>query len=200
MQDGLTDEQQEHVGDTQVYTSMINRYFTPALIAELGYMDFISVTENKYYLNHQQQINEVMNVLQNAIDWYDFPVIDTSQISIIDFAHHYFDYKVDTMQANNFLNYVNTNDPVFQSQIYQSRKQVNLVWSINSFDLILGLVGGFTAILWAISGFLIAPYEEFKFQNSLAGCVYPTSPQRDEDEPPISSRNEATVHLDGTIK
>ena len=34
---------------------------------------------------------------------------------------------------------------------------------------------------------------------SLAGSVYPTSPQKDEDEEPIDSRKEATDSLEGTV-
>ena len=46
---------------------------------------------------------------------------------------------------------------------------------------------------------VVGPYEEFKFNNSLAGSMYPTSPQRDEDEPPIASRSEANDALEGTV-
>ena len=70
----------------------------------------------------------------------------------------------------------------------QSRKQGQETWAFNSLDLIFGLVGGFTAMIWASLAFCLGGYEEFKFQNSLVGSIYPLSPQRDEDEPEISSR------------
>jgi hypothetical protein len=73
-------------------------------------------------------------------------------------------------------------------------------WSINSLDLILGLVGGFTSIIWSFLGLLIAPYEDFKFQNSVAGNIYPTSPQKDEDEREHDNAAEAKWHLEDTIK
>ena len=74
-----------------------------------------------------------------------------------------------------------------------------MVWAITSLDLILGLVGGFTAIIWLLLGIIIGPYEEFKFNNSLIGSIYPTSPQRDEDEPPIDNRKDAHQALEGTV-
>ena len=46
---------------------------------------------------------------------------------------------------------------------------------------------------------MIAPYEDFKFNTSLIGSIYPTSPQRDEDEPPIDNRKEANQQMEGTV-
>ena len=77
------------------------------------------------------------------------------------------------------------------SDLVQSRQQIEVTWSIYSLDLVLGLVGGFTSIIWSFLGLIIAPYEDFRFNNSLIGSIYPTSPQRDEDEPPIENRQEA---------
>ena len=74
-----------------------------------------------------------------------------------------------------------------------------MTWSINSLDLILGLVGGFTAIIWSTLGLLISPYEDFKFKNSVVGSIYPTSPQRDDDEPPIDNQKDANEALEGTV-
>ena len=54
--------------------------------------------------------------------------------------------------------------------------QQQQTWAYNSLDLILGLVGGFTAMIWATLAFFLVSYEEFKFQNSLVGSIYPLSP------------------------
>ena len=76
-------------------------------------------------------------------------------------------------------------------QIVQAREYTEVVWAIYSLDLILGLVGGFTGIIWMGLGLMIAPYEDFKFQASLIGSVYPCSPQKDADEAPCQTRDEA---------
>ena len=104
------------------------------------------------------------------------------------------DYKVDIQQKTIFSNLDNA-DSFFRSTLVQSRKKNEVQWAINSLDLILGLVGGFTSVIWAILGLIIQPYEDFKFNNSLVGSIYPTSPQRDEDEPPVGSRKEADETL-----
>ena len=83
--------------------------------------------------------------------------------------------------------------------LVQSRAQQQITWAISSLDLILGLVGGFTAIIWSSLAFAIGPYEEFKFNNSVVGSIYPTSPQRDEDEPPIDNSKDANEALEGTV-
>ena len=70
----------------------------------------------------------------------------------------------------------------------QSRKSTDVMWSIQSIDLILGLVGGVSAIAWGAIGMFLASYQDFKFQNDLIGSIYATAPQRNEDEPPISDR------------
>ena len=41
----------------------------------------------------------------------------------------------------------------------------------------LGLVGGFSAIIWASLSFVLGGYELFKLENSLIRAVYPTSPE-----------------------
>ena len=81
---------------------------------------------------------------------------------------------------------------LYRCAFVQSRQYMSSTWSIVSLDLILGLVGGVTSIIWTIFSILIGPYESFKFQASLIGSVYPTSPQPDEDEEPdIQTRKEA---------
>ena len=46
---------------------------------------------------------------------------------------------------------------------------------------------------------MIAPYEDFKFNNSVIGMIYPTAPLPDESEPPLESRKKATDQLELTV-
>jgi len=57
--------------------------------------------------------------------------------------------------------------------------QEKVDWSINSLDLVLGLVGGLSGIVWGFLLLVFGGYESFKLENSLIGSVYPTSPQDD---------------------
>ena len=49
--------------------------------------------------------------------------------------------------------------------------------AIASLDLVLGLVGGLSGIIWGVLALVFGGYESFKFENSLIASIYPTSPQ-----------------------
>ena len=77
--------------------------------------------------------------------------------------------------SNSGNNKLNTKS-FFQCKILQSRKQTQNNWSIQSIDLIFGLVGGFVSLIWMGSGWMISSFETFKFQATLVGSIFPTSP------------------------
>ena len=52
---------------------------------------------------------------------------------------------------------------LFSARIVQSYATLGVVWSINSLDLVLGLVDGFVGIIWTASGILLSNYEAFAF-------------------------------------
>ena len=66
-------------------------------------------------------IQSVLSVLQENIMYYNFPYLDTSQISMLNLGESLVDYKVDTQQTSRLNNYSNT-DSFFVSQIVQARK------------------------------------------------------------------------------
>ena len=61
-------------------------------------------------------------------------------------------------------------------QYQQSRAQISYTWSVDSLDLVLGLVGGLAGVIWPVLEIVFGGYESFRFENSLIGSVYPTSP------------------------
>ena len=44
----------------------------------------------------------------------------------------------------------------------QSRVQYNEEWSVQSLDIVLGLVGGLSGIIWASLSMVLGTYETFK--------------------------------------
>ena len=130
--------------------------------------------------------------------------MDTSQISAIDLGLWLDSYKVNSQQTNTLSNIDNKRD-FFQCEIVQSREQVTYQWSQATFDLILGLVGGFTSLIWAFLGCMIQPFEDFKFQSTLIGEMYSTSPQPDQydrknpSNPEIQTPEAARNHLFNTV-
>ena len=71
-----------------------------------------------------------------------------------------------------------------------------MTWAINSLDLVLGLVGGLSGILWSGLFLVFGGYETFKLENSLIGAVYPTSPNNNE---PCESEQEAKHEMMKTV-
>ena len=55
-------------------------------------------------------------------------------------------------------------------------------WAYESLDIVLGLVGGLAGVVWAILSYLLGDYEQFKYENSLIGKIYPTSPKVQDDD------------------
>ena len=51
-----------------------------------------------------------------------------------------------------------------------------LTWYINSLDLVLGVIGGLSGIVWAVLAMIFGGYEAFRYQTSLISSIYPTSP------------------------
>ena len=100
--------------------------------------------------------------MQNAVSYYNIAWLDTSQISAINLGTDLADYTVDTQSSVAVKNNDNA-EPFFVCQLVQSRRKNEITWSISSLDVILGLVGGFTSVIWSLLAMVITPYEDFKF-------------------------------------
>ena len=46
----------------------------------------------------------------------------------------------------------------------------------------IGIVGGVAGVVWSVLGYLLGDYEQFKYENSLVGSIYPTSPSANADD------------------
>ena len=62
-------------------------------------------------------------------------------------------------------------------------------WSINSLDIVLGLVGGLAGVIWPMLAMVFGGYETFKFENSLIGSIYPTSSQDFDPDTAVGSES-----------
>lgn len=88
----------------------------------------------------------------------------------------------------------------FRYEATQSRKWNEVVWSIDSLDIILGLVGGFTSIIWSLLGFIMAPYEQFRYHVTLIRSLYSTSSgHRKAERLRANTYRAAKEHMESTI-
>ena len=193
-----TDDMNSLLWNTEIMTWEMSRYYTYDLYKEHGYMPFIMTNENVFDLQPHATNFMVSYVMQQTTTTFDFKWIDTSQISLVDFGTTLYDYKTDR-ERQQYRSNAAYDDPVLKLYYVQSDRMVMTEWSIASIDIILGLVGGVSGILWTGLAMLLSPYETFKFNNSLIGMVYPTAPQRDEKEQPIRSRDKAQEQLERTV-
>ena len=58
----------------------------------------------------------------------------------------------------------------------------NITGSVKSLNVVIGQIGGYTALLWMVINFLFDGYETFKFTNSLIGRVYASTASGPEAE------------------
>ena len=56
-----------------------------------------------------------------------------------------------------------TDNVLFTRSFVQSRKYQNTEWTITSFDIVMGLIGGFVGLIWDGLGYWLGNYESFKF-------------------------------------
>ena len=52
-----------------------------------------------------------------------------------------------------------------------------LSYTVKALNVVMGQIGGYTAIIWLIINTVFNNYESFKFTNSLIGRVYSCTPQ-----------------------
>ena len=102
--------------------------------------------------------------------FFDFHYFDTSGIDILDLADHYPAYFIQESYWNTY-----SEGSGFFLSIVQDRQYQNKTIAIKSVDVILGIVGGLSSIVWGFLYIVMGGYQEFKLENSLIGTTFPTS-------------------------
>ena len=175
MKEGLDEVQLSYVDRTRVFENTITRYFSPETYKQYGYMPFITSTENFIQLRQGQIQDLTYFIEQTKTNSYLFKWIDTSQMALFDTGHEYTDYKVGNTIRELLDNYGGRRI-LMKLSLVQSSKQIKVSWAVNSFDSIMGLVGGISSLMWTGVGWLLKAYQKFRFNNSIIGMIYPTTP------------------------
>ena len=77
-----------------VWTSEITRYFNPYTYEDLGFEDYVSVSNDISVLNDESTLVFSKRISKLEISYYPTAWLDTSAISLLDFGHQFEDYKV----------------------------------------------------------------------------------------------------------
>ena len=83
-------------------------------------------------------------------------------------------YFVDRSETDYLPNPDNARRSLMVSYM-QSRKVSKHKYTINSLDLILGFVGGLSAVIFYVMELVLGNFEEFKVHNMLLGSFYGTN-------------------------
>ena len=121
-------------------------------------------------------------ISKTDVSYYPFMFMDTSAISVIDLGDSFENYKVENERQRKSTPTGTERDYVFKQVLKQSRVVHKQTWAYESLDLVLGLVGGLAGVVWSVLSYLLGDYEQFKYQNSLIGKIYPTSPKVKDEE------------------
>ena len=62
---------------------MINRYFEPTAFTDHGYMSFIALAEDKWALEFNKGIENILYVSLTSISFFNFPIFDLSRIHVL---------------------------------------------------------------------------------------------------------------------
>ena len=65
--------------------------------------------------------------------------------------------------------------PIFTQFLVQDRSYLVTTWSVQSLDIVLGLIGGFVGLIWGLLGYSLGGYESFKFSTALISEIYSTT-------------------------
>ena len=71
----------------------------------------------------------------------------------------------------------------FSVTFTQGRNQIKQKWTVKSLNIVLGQVGGYTALLWMVITFVMGGYENHKFRNSLISHIYVCTQDGPDSDP-----------------
>ena len=122
-------------------------------------------------------VNIVQRLFQKNVDIFDFIWFDISTLYYLNIGKSFTSYEP------GFSESVLLSETGYFTYSYQQARQIfKITWSVKSLNVVIGQIGGYTALLWMLVKFLFNDYENFKFSNSLIGQVYTSTPDGPDAE------------------
>ena len=159
--------------------SDITRFFNADFYNENGYQSAVSTSSQIEIFPKEGHQNIYKQISKTTVGYYNFHFLDTSAISLVDFSTEFTNYSVERTSSRRIESY--DLNPTYDVLWVQATEQYQETWAVESIDIVLGLVGGFSGILWSLLAMVFGGYETFKLENSLIGSIYPTSPHAGEE-------------------
>ena len=150
-QDGL-----DYDGEHLIYTTDLSHSFEPNEYRKVGYQKALSVTEKGLEITKTGSQHLTLEISKTTVKYYWFSLLDTSAITLIDFGKEFTNYQV---ESNALRPYEGGKNGSIYISYWQAREVYDEEWAIESLDIVLGLVGGFTGLLWTALAILLGGYE-----------------------------------------
>ena len=177
----------EKVNNSTALIYYIVEYFSPEKMNEYGSNLFYTSLKNFYSLDLLVTRWDRVPVVQYECSYYDSLWLDLSQFQYfypgIDCTHY---FTKDPTFTNDLWTNTEGKLDLITSQIYQDRFYQSDQWNRSSLDMLLGLIGGFTGLIWAITEYMIGGYENFRFSQEIISEIYSTTTNarmRQDNEP-----------------
>lgn len=168
----------EIVKDSQslMSTGYLTQYFNSTSM-QLGFNTYVTPRwlQAGLVLSDYRQ-NQYVGLQQTQCSFYNNIFFDLSQFGSI-FGQ---DCETYLIQDSTSFGYENTrvDSPIYTQVLLQSRSYLSTTWSVQSVDIVLGLIGGFVGLIWDLLGVTMGGYESFKFNTSLISEIYSTTEQK----------------------
>lgn len=113
-------------------------------------------------------------VSKSIINYWGSKFIDLSGFATFFEPDTLTKWDVNYIQEFEFLknSYELANYPEYFVTLVQSQEIITTEYSINSLDVSLAFLGGYTAIAWQLASLLIGAYQTFSYESTLMSLLY----------------------------
>ena len=113
---------------------------------------------------------------KDGCNFFNSRWIDLTQFEVVYGGKDCTTYLLDTnLRYQDLYNYSSVSASLYSAVVVQARPYSKTIVSTESLDNLLGIIGGFTALIWDIIYYMMSEYQSFQFNRSLIGEIYSTT-------------------------
>lgn len=133
----------------------------------------VQLSDDFYLPIADKLIMDEKQLARTEVSLYDNSWFDLSGFALFDLSKKVYSYDVAQQKKGEMSR------PDGHTGLYvaysQSRTVNEAEYAINSLDILLGVVGGLSAVVWGGMSLVLDGYENFKLDHDLTSRVYPAS-------------------------